>query len=295
MHTLQDEVRSLVDREGVISRADHPELRGATERLLRSGELVPVLPGIYSTPAHGGDRVVRLLAAARDPDAVFVERTAAQLTFWPQLSGDQVCCATRTEMKPRAGFRFDRRHVPPELVHERRGLRMTVPALTALDLCVEEGGDAIDRALRTRTATLAGLHRAFELTRNRRGNKDRRSLLLDSRDEPWSEAERLAHRLLRSAGITGWRANRKVVIEGHVYYIDVAFPALKLAIEIDGRLHETNEDLFESDRWRQNALVLEGWMVLRFTWTMLVDNPEVVLHDIRRAMAIRHRRFSDGR
>jgi very-short-patch-repair endonuclease len=295
MGTLQDEVRTIVGREGLVARAEHPELRGATERLLRTGELVPVLPGIYSTQPRAGDREVRLLAAARDPDAVFVGRTAAQLSFWRKLTGDQVLCAVRTEVRQRPGFRFDRRHVPPELVHERRGLRMTVPALTALDLCAELGGDAIDRALRTRTATLAGLHLAFELTGNRRGNKDRRALLLDSRDEPWSEAERLCHRLLRGAGITGWRSNRKVVIDGHVYYIDVAFPALKLAVEIDGRLHETDEDLFESDRWRQNALVLEGWMVLRFTWKMLVDRPEVVLRDIRTAMAIRRRRFSDAR
>jgi hypothetical protein len=46
-----------------------------------------------------------------------------------------------------------------------------------------------------------------------------------------------------------------VVLEGCLYYIDIAFPHLKLAIEIDGRLHEEDEDLFESDRWRQNALV----------------------------------------
>ena len=88
----------------------------------------------------------------------------------------------RTAAISRPGFRFDRRRVPPELVHERHGLRMTVPALTALDLCAELGGDAIDQALRTRTATLEGLHRALELTGHRRGNQDRRALLLDSRD-----------------------------------------------------------------------------------------------------------------
>jgi hypothetical protein len=30
-----------------------------------------------------------------------------------------------------------------------------------------------------------------------------------------------------------------------------------LAIETDGRLHETDANLFESDRWRQNALVAD--------------------------------------
>ena len=293
MHTLQDEVRSLVDREGIIARADHPELRGATERLLRDGELVPVLPGIYSTPAKARDRDARIHAVARrDPDAVFVDRTAAQLSFWPKLPGDEVSCALLTTRVPSAGFRFVRRGVPAELVQERAGLRMTVPALTALDLCGEVEGDGIDRALRTRTATLAGMHLAFDLTGNRRGNKDRRALLLDSRDEPWSAAERLCHKLLHSARIAWWQANLGVTIEGRRYYIDVAFPGLKLAVEIDGRLHETDEDLFESDRWRQNALVLDGWMVLRFTWAMLRDHPDVVLRDIRTAIKIRRRRFS---
>jgi len=36
-----------------------------------------------------------------------------------------------------------------------------------------------------------------------------------------------------------------------LFYLDIAFTKQKLAIEIDGRLHETDEELFESDRWRQ--------------------------------------------
>lgn len=296
MRKLQDEVREVVGRDGLISRRDHPELSGATERLLRDGALVPVLPGIYATAAGARDRDVRMLAAARrDPDAVFVDRSAAQLSFWPKLPGDEVSCAVRTARAPSAGFRFVRRRVPPELVQERAGLRLTVPALTALDLCREIEGDGIDRALLTRTATLAGMHLALDLTGNRRGNQDRRRLLLDSRDEPWSAAERLCHQLLHGARIAWWKANYKVVIEGQCYYLDVAFPGLRLVVEIDGRLHETDEDLFESDRWRQNALVLDGWMVLRFTWAMLRDHPDKVVRDIRTAMTIRRRRFPAAR
>lgn len=296
MHTLQDEVRSLVDREGVIARADHPELRGAMERLLRDGKLVPVLPGIYSTPARAGNRDVRVHAVARrDPDAIFVDRTAGQLSFWPKLPGDEVSCALPTTRMPSAGFRFVRRRMAPELVQEHAGLRMTVPALTALDLCSELEGDGIDHALLTRTATLAGMQLALDLSGNRRGNRDRRAMLLDSRDEPWSAAERLCHRLLHSARIAWWKANYGVDVEGRRYYIDVAFPGLKLAVEIDGRLHETDEDIFETDRWRQNALVLDGWMVLRFTWAMLRDHPDVVVRDIRTAITVRRRRFPGRR
>jgi hypothetical protein len=56
---------------------------------------------------------------------------------------------------------------------------------------------------------------------------------------------------------------------------------LKLALQIDGRLHETDQDLFESDRWRQSALVGAGWRVLRFTWAMLRDHPEVFVAAVR--------------
>src|SRR5829696_2855094 len=101
--------------------------------------------------------------------------------------------------------------------------------------------------------TLEGMYQALRLTPNRIGNQQRLKLLIDSRNEPWSAADRLAHRILRGAGLTGWRTNFPVILQGRIYYIDIAFPHLKLAIEIDGRLHEDDEDLFESDRWRQNG------------------------------------------
>jgi very-short-patch-repair endonuclease len=146
------------------------------------------------------------------------------------------------------------------------------------------GGDAIDQALRSRATTLVQLHRAIELTAARVGNPIRRELLLDSREEPWSKAERLFHQLLRDAGITGWKANRPVVLDGATFYVDVIFRRLKLAIEIDGRLYHTGTEVFESDRWRQNLLVLNGWCVLRFTWTMIEDHPEKVLAMVRDAI-----------
>ena len=292
MPTLQDEVRSLVDREGVIARARHPELAGAIGRLVRSGELLALMPGVYAPPATAQEWRIRLLAlATRQPDAVVTGRTAGQLSYWPKLSGDEVSYALPQKCLRQPGFLGSRRRVPPELVMHRGRLRLTVPALTALDLCAEVGGESIDRALLTRTATLAGLHHALELSGGRRGNQDRRALLLDSRDEPWSEAERLAHRLLRDAGILGWKSNRPVTIDKALYYLDVAFPRRRVVIEIDGRLHETDEDLFENDRWRQNALVLDGWLVLRFTWRMLNERPDAVLDAVRRILAIADAQF----
>ncbi len=284
--SLQDEVRSIVDREGVIARRDHPELASAMAWLVRRGELAPVLPGVFCPREAADTFEARVSAlACSDPDAVLTGGTAARLTFWPQLTSTEVECAARWERAARRGFVFSRRDVPVDLVVERAGVRLSSPALTAIDLVATKGGDGIDRALRTRMTTLGRMWSAFELTPGRPGNLDRRRMLLDSRDEPWSAAERLAHRLLRRARVTGWQANVPVVLHGQRYYLDVAFPASKLVVEIDGRLHEDDPEVFENDRWRQNALILDGWLVLRFTWRMLEEHPGRFVADVRSAIA----------
>ena len=55
-------------------------------------------------------------------------------------------------------------------------------------------------------------------------------------------------------------------------------------MEIDGRIHATDREVFESDRRRQNDLVLAGWRVLRFTYRMMEDRPDVFIRTVRAAM-----------
>jgi hypothetical protein len=52
---------------------------------------------------------------------------------------------------------------------------------------------------------------------------------------------------------------------------------------IDQALH-TGAEVFETDRWRQNSLILDGWCVLRFTWTMIEEQPEKVIAMVREAI-----------
>ena len=54
-------------------------------------------------------------------------------------------------------------------------------------------------------------------------------------------------------------------------------------IEVDGRAYH-GEARFETDRRRQNILVLDGWRVLRFTWRMLETEPEWVVQVVQRAL-----------
>lgn len=103
-----------------------------------------------------------------------------------------------------------------------------------------------------------------------------------------SEAEQRMGRLLaRTAG--NWICNYPVLGEhGQVVAeIDFANPELKIAIEVDGRAFHSDRRSFERDRERQNMLVIRGWIVLRFTWERLVNDPEGVLAEVASVLASR--------
>ena len=94
------------------------------------------------------------------------------------------------------------------------------------------------------------------------------------------------HAVLNRAGLAGWAANYPVWHDGElVAVVDVAFPQLRVAIEIDGMAYHVDVDRFQGDRHRQNALIALGWTVLRFTWADVVQRPGYVASAVRAAAA----------
>lgn len=278
----RDEIERIIAADGVIAGREHSGLRSGIEWRVRTGELRAVLPGVFAPTGTASLPRTRIAAVGHwDAEAVLTHEAAAAASFWSGIAVPVVHCAVRHERAARPGFVFSQRRIPAELVWSRGSLRLTSPALTALDLSESLGGSAIDQALRTRSTTLALMHTALGLIKGRAGNPKRHELLLDSRDEPWSEAERQFHRLLRAAGITGWQANRPVRINGLNVYPDVVFRRQRLVIEIDGREFHSDREAFESDRRRQNLLVLNGWRVLRITWRMIQDEPDQLIAMVR--------------
>ena len=270
------------DRGNLIERT--PELAAVIDRALRLKQIEAVLPGIYARTHHKTFPEIRVEALRLyEPKAILMEHVAARLSFWTEVEVDDIVAVVGRKLAARAGYRFLRRTVPASLVQQIDGVRMTVPALTAIDL----GADAIDHALRTGAATLEEMREALAAIRWQPGNGARRLVLEESSDDPWSIAERRFHRLLRAAGIRGWRGNVKA--SGTTHTVDVLFATERLVIEIDGR-HYHGDATFESDRWRQNAIVLAGWRVLRFTWTMIDKYPERVVETVRTALDQRRRK-----
>jgi len=64
-------------------------------------------------------------------------------------------------------------------------------------------------------------------------------------------------------------------VPGRRYILDVAFPKVKLAVEIDGwQYHGKHLADFKRDRERDRLLVLNGWLVLRFAAGEVRKDPE---------------------
>jgi very-short-patch-repair endonuclease len=67
--------------------------------------------------------------------------------------------------------------------------------------------------------------------------------------------------------------------------LDMAWPGRRPAVEADGRGHDQPEALYR-DRDRQNDIVLEGWTMLRFTWSDVTQRPAQVVALMRAALAL---------
>ncbi|WP_425310267.1 hypothetical protein AADG42_16490 [Ammonicoccus fulvus] len=280
----------LHQQQGVISYNSCPhELFGVLRRMAQAGDLASVLPGIFAPADQVAEPLTRMRAAAlRDPNVVFTDLTAAHLLWDVPIQGPISASGRLSSNRPR--FRFSERAVDPAWVIERGGFRCTNHALTAVDLIPTEGGTYVDRVLRDAFSegalALEQMWAAFEAHPHRPGNIARTQILSDSRDRPWSEAERRVHRQLREAHIEGWKTNYEVVAtSGRRMFIDVALPELEIALEVDGFGAHSAPDVFHTDRARQNDLVVDLWTVLRVTWDMIES--ESWLHWLETAISAR--------
>jgi hypothetical protein len=98
-----------------------------------------------------------------------------------------------------------------------------------------------------------------------------------------SDFELLVIALLLEAGLPEPVLHHRVMDgERFVAEVDLAYPHLRIAIELDGRIH-LEEDVRELDLPRQNDLLLCGWIVLRFTWRRFRERPESIVAEVRDA------------
>lgn len=93
--------------------------------------------------------------------------------------------------------------------------------------------------------------------------------------------------ILRSRGLAGVVPQFEVEDSFVHYFIDLALPHLKIALEFDGRLKYGNNsekqlDVLREQIQRQKQLEVRGWHVIRFSWADLY-NPESIIQQIEEA------------
>jgi len=72
--------------------------------------------------------------------------------------------------------------------------------------------------------------------------------------------------------------------------VDLAYPALRIAVEYEGEHHLLDPAQWNHDITRYERLAAAGWIVVRVTKTELFDNPREFVRRVREAMQSRARR-----
>jgi len=192
-------------------------------------------------------------------------------------------------------------HHPLDLHKARRsikdGIPVTNPLRTLADLGAvlpdEAVAGAVETALIKRVVTFRGLVSEWQRVAKpgRRGSGVLRRIL-DTRllgDKPADSVLEVRAAPLFSR--VGWPnpAFQYSVMRGGkaVARVDFAYVELRVAIEFDGLDAHASAVALQRDLRRQNELIAAGWIVLRFTWSDVVNRPERVASQIRRVLESR--------
>jgi very-short-patch-repair endonuclease len=278
-------------QHGTISRSQLRSV-GQTDRsigrLTEQKQLWTVLDGVFLVRGAPLTYAARMWAAVLRTEGVVGFESAGH--HWGQLAPQpkqvHICVAHPVRSHSADWITLHRVDVPLWGRTTCDELPITTISWTLLDLVGDAKRDSdasmlLDRGLQQGWISLGALDRRLAQCPNRYGNGRLRRFKDQLDDGASAKSERLLHRILKAGGVKGWRPNFKIELENRqIAYLDVAFPHLRLAIEIDGWAHHSDVDRFRGDRTRQNALVSLGWTVLRFTWADLTERPEYVLATI---------------
>jgi hypothetical protein len=164
-------------------------------------------------------------------------------------------------------------------------------AASGSQLSAERMRQAVDDAVRLRLATDPWLWWRLEQLRCR--GRDGVAVLeailsarAESATESWLERELL--RVVDEAGLPLPICQERVAARGaFVARVDFLYPEVRIVIEVSGAIAHASAEQRASDASRRNRLLLQGYLVLEFTYEQVVRSPEMVVAAIRDALACR--------
>jgi very-short-patch-repair endonuclease len=301
MPTLDDLLLPVfLAQHGLVSRRDVLRAGGTPHHIdtrLRSGRWERAEAGVYRLAGVPVDWRSELLAPILSVDG----RAVASHTSAAVLHGIPGFGRGVPELTIPRGTKLRRRsvrvHTSTDLERTRAtaidGIPVTELRRTLLDLARIVGDQRLLRAIewsrRERSVTWAGLITTLALhaRRGRPGIARLRRVILANadRDEVTdSDLELIALAVIREHGLPEPVLHHRVLDgDRFVAEVDLAYPHLRIAIELDGAVH-LDRQVRERDLPRQNDLVLLGWTILRFTWDRLQTRPDLVIAEITAAI-----------
>jgi putative AbiEi antitoxin of type IV toxin-antitoxin system len=253
---------------------------GVSETMLwaaaKRGWIHPFRHGVYVMASAGPSRWRPVVAAALSagPNAAVSHITAAMAHHMHGVHSDEIeLTIAYPSRRNLQGITVHRSStLLPSDVQERFGVRVTTPIRTLVDLAdrfddpmlgliVDEGTIGRLWTPESVSSRLEGLgHGVAGVTSLRR--------LVAERTGEGHPDSRLEQRVIRTikGHVPGYTLHHRIVIDGQVIDMDIAWVDQKIDGEVDGmRTRALSRTKFEHERRRINALQRHGWRVVHFT------------------------------
>jgi very-short-patch-repair endonuclease len=289
------DLRSILGADGAMRIPDLVARTGSTSvsRWVREGRLLKVLPHVVVLPEDAGRWRTRAVAAVLATRGVLSHRSALALWGLAEPAGRVHVSMSAGRRAPRPVDWLAVHRVTDLSSRTRGGLPVTPPARSVVDAWGTAHGDggalsavrparaaAID-AVRTGRATVPQLRRELGRRTELPGRAALFELLSLVATGAQSELEiwGVLH-VLDVPQLPAYRQQYRVQLRTTHADLDVAWPEVRLAVELDGAAFHGSPEQRERDLRRDAALAAVGWLVLRFTYRRLVHEPEACRAEI---------------
>jgi hypothetical protein len=271
----------------MTARQIEHRLSGRWTRMRRGVYAVAGVPSTYS-------QVVLAAVLAASGPAWACDRTAAKLYGLPVAAPDAIDLMTGDRKVRHPGVRNHRSlRLPTPDLRRLHGIPVLSAPRVLCDLSggltVRQLGRLVDRAERDGLCRAADVARCADRLRQARGRSlttvaDALSLRIPGYGPGDSDLEQDALEALSDGGLPLPTRHFAVVVDGHHYEIDLAYPTQRIAIELLGFRDHGHRSALDDDTERTRHLVLSGWTLLPFTSIVAAEQ---LLADVGRLLAQR--------
>jgi very-short-patch-repair endonuclease len=287
-------------QHGVVTRRQLLALGfsdNAINHRIATSRLHPVRRGVYAVgrPELSGDGHLLAAVLSCGPDAVASHESAAALYSirrYPRGPVEISVPASRCPRRP--GIRVHRRaNLGPEQVTRWRGIPVTSPVVTLVDLAVRLRGEpleaAVNEADKLGLCDPETLRAALEAMEGQPGTPAL-GRMLDCRTFALTDSPLERHFLsvIRSGGLPMPQTQCRL----NGFKVDFFWPDLGLVVETDGLRYHRTPSQQAHDRLRDQTHTTAGLTALRFTHAQVTAEPHRVkatLTAVMRRLEARHR------